>query len=95
MDRPATYLNALTSTTPFPVKIPMTMPSDRMAIAAALAMTAGVSPPDARLVRVKNTLKLRRMWVSEALLEKVEENERLSVVEAPRSMGFDDDGSLL
>jgi Lactate racemase N-terminal domain len=95
MDRPATYLNALTSTTPFPVKIPMTMPSDRMAIAAALAMTAGVSPPDARLVRVQNTLKLRRMWVSEALLGEVEENERLSVVEAPRPVGFDADGSLL
>ena len=95
MDRPATYLNALTSTTPFPVKIPMTMPSDRMAIAAALAMTAGVSPRDARLVRVENTLKLRRMWVSEALLREVEENERLNIVEAPRPMGFDEDGSLL
>ena len=54
----------LTSTTPYPVKIPMTMPTDRMAIAAALAMTAGVSPQNARLVRIKNTLKLRQMWVS-------------------------------
>jgi hypothetical protein len=94
MDRPATYLNALTSTTPFPVKIPMTMPSDRAAIAAALAMTAGVSPPEARLVRIRNTLKLRRMWVSEALLEEVEDKERLSVIEAPRPMDFDADGSL-
>jgi hypothetical protein len=94
MDRPATYLNALTSTTPFPVKIPMTMPSDRAAIAAALAMTAGVSPPEARLVRIRNTLKLRRMWVSEALLEEVEDNERLSVIEPPRPMDFDADGSL-
>src|ERR687894_350138 len=90
MDRPSTYLNALTSTTPYPVKIPMAMPNDRMAIAAALVMCAGVSPPDARLVRVENTLKLRRMWVSEALLGEVAENERLSVVEAPRPMGFDE-----
>jgi hypothetical protein len=95
MDRPATYLNALTSTTPFPVKIPMTMPSDRTAIAAALAMTAGVSPSEARLVRIKNTLKLRQMWVSEALLAEVEGDERLRVVEDPRPMGFDADGSLL
>src|ERR671916_715558 len=36
MDRSATYLNALTSTTPQPVKLPMVMPTDRLAIAAAL-----------------------------------------------------------
>ncbi len=95
MDRPSTYLNALTSTTPYPVKIPMTMPSDRMAIAAALTMSAGVSPQNARLVRIKNTLRLRRMWVSEALLEEVGGDERLRVLEDPRPMDFDAEGSLL
>jgi hypothetical protein len=94
MDRPATYLNALTSTTPSPVKIPMVMPDDRMAVAAALTMCAGISPAEARLVRIKNTLKLRRMWVSEALLEGVGD-ERLRVLEDPRPMRFDDDGSML
>src|SRR5215204_2349108 len=92
MDPPATYLNALTSTTPFPVKIPMTMPTDRMAIAAALTMTAGVSPQNARLVRIKNTLKLRRMWVSEALLNEVD-GEKLRVVEEPRPIRFDEEGT--
>jgi hypothetical protein len=48
MDRPATYLNALSSTTPAPVKLPMVMPTDRPAIAAALEMCAGISPPDSR-----------------------------------------------
>ena len=95
MDRPATYLNALTSTTPQPVKLPMVMPNDRLAIAAALEMCAGVSPKDARLVRVKNTLKLRRMHVSEALLPEVEEDERLRVVEEPTPMRFGEDGSLV
>lgn len=94
MDRPSTYLNALTSTTPHPVKTPMVMPDDRTAIAAALTMCAGVSPQDARLVRIKNTLKLRRLWVSETLLEEVEKNEKLRLVEDPRPMQFDG-GSLL
>src|SRR5918995_1781733 len=94
MDRPSTYLNALTSTTPYPVKIPMTMPTDRMAIAAALTMSAGVSPQDARLVRIKNTLKLRRMWVSEAPLNEVD-GEKLRFVEEPRPMSFDEEGTLL
>jgi Lactate racemase N-terminal domain len=91
MDRPATYLNALTSTTPQPVKLPMVMPTNRLAIAAALEMCAGVSPRDARLVRVKNTLKLRRMHVSEALLPEVEKDEKLRVVEEPGPMRFEDD----
>src|SRR5918995_5832396 len=94
MDRSATYLNALTSTTPQPVKLPMVMPTDRLAIAAALEMCAGVSPKDARLVRVKNTLKLRQMHVSEAVLTEVEKDERLRVVEEPEPMRFGEDDSL-
>lgn len=95
MDRPATYLNALTSTTPQPVKLPMVMPTDKLAVAAALEMCAGVSPRDARLVRVQNTLKLRRIHVSEALLPEVEKDEKLRVVEEPGPMRFEDDSSLI
>ncbi len=94
MDRPSTYMNALTSTTPQPVKIPMTMPSDEMAVAAALTMCAGVAPARVRLVRIQNTLRLGRMWVSEALLGEVEDDERLTVVEGPRPMRFGEDGAL-
>ena len=94
MDRPSTYMNALTSTTPQPVKTPMTMPTDEMAIAAALTMCAGVRPPEARLVRIRNTLRLGRMWVSEALLGQVERDERLTVVEEPQPLRFEPDGSL-
>jgi hypothetical protein len=73
----------------------MTMSTDRMAIAAALTMTAGVTPQNARLVRIKNTLKLRQMWISEALLQEVRGDDRLRVLEAPHPMGFGASGSLL
>nr|MBA3792487.1 DUF2088 domain-containing protein [Rubrobacter sp.] len=89
MERSATYLNALTSTTPAPVKTPMVMPTDRMAVAAALIMCAGVTSSEARLVRIQNTIKLRRMWVSEALLRDVEKDERLRVVEDAVPIRFD------
>jgi hypothetical protein len=88
VDRPATYMNALTSTTPAPVKTPMVMPTDEMAVAAALTMCAGVEPRDARLVRIENTLKLGRIWVSEALLQEVEANERLEILQKPNPMRF-------
>jgi hypothetical protein len=90
VDRPATYMNALTSTTPAPVKTPMVMPTDEMAIAAALTICAGVEPRDARLVRIENTLKLGRFWVSEALLGEVENNERLELLEGPRPIRFEE-----
>ena len=89
MDRPATYMNALTSTTPAPVKTPMVMPTDEMAIAAALTMCAGVEPREARLVRIENTLKLGRIRVSEALLYEIENDERLEVLEEPQPLRFD------
>ena len=95
MDRPTTYLNALTSTTPQPVKLPMVMPTDRLAMAAALEMCAGVSQRDARFVRVRNTLKLRRIYASESLLPEVEKNERLHIVEEAHPMRFGDDGALV
>ncbi len=90
VDRPSTYMNALTSTTPAPVKTPMVMPTDEMAVAAALTMCAGVEPRDARLVRIENTLKLGRLWVSEALLGEVEGDERLESLEDPRPMRFEE-----
>jgi hypothetical protein len=67
----------------------MVMPTEEMAIAAALTMCAGVEPRDARLVRIENTLKLGRIWVSEALLGEVENDERLEILEAPRPMRFE------
>lgn len=68
---------------------------DRLAMAAALEMCAGVSQRDARFVRVRNTLKLRRIYASESLLPEVEKNERLHIVEEARSMRFGDDGALV
>jgi hypothetical protein len=59
-----------------------------MAVAAALTMCAGVQPRDARLVRIENTLKLGRIWVSEALLGEVENDERLEVLQALQPMRF-------
>lgn len=95
MERSSTYMNALTSTTPSAAKTPMVMPTDRMAIAAAITMCAGIDPSRVRLARIKNTLNLRQLWVSEALLGEVEKDEDLRVVEKPKPMRFDEDDALL
>ncbi len=93
VDRSSTYMNALTSTTPAAAKTPMVMPDDRMAIAAAITMCAGIDPKRVRLARIKNTLDLRRLWVSETLLDEVEKDEDLRVVEGPQEIRLDEAGA--
>ncbi len=83
MNPPATYMNALTSTTPTAVKLPMVVPTERDAVAAALVMCAGVEPKGARIVRIENTMKLRRMHVSEPLLREAKAELEVIGGEAP------------
>jgi hypothetical protein len=82
-DPVSTYLNALTTTAAGNARIPMVMPTKRLAIAAALRMCPGVDPERAVVVRVLDTLHLRRVWLSRAALEAVRERFELVVDFAP------------
>ena len=84
-----TYLNALTTTAAGNARLPMVMPTKPLAVAAALRMCPGLEPRDAKLVRIKDTLHLRRMWVSQPALAAVSEPLRILRDFAPLS--FDDD----
>jgi hypothetical protein len=90
----AMYMNAITSGVSEGAKVPMTFDTDREAIQVALAMI-GLTPPErARIVRIRTTLHLTEMDVSEALLPEVKANERLSVVTQPAPFAFDAQGHL-
>ncbi len=90
----AMYMNAITSGVSEGAKVPMTFDTDREAIQVALAMI-GVTPPEqARVVRIKTTLHLAEMDVSEALIQEVKADERLSVVTQPAPFAFDGQGNL-
>jgi hypothetical protein len=94
IDYRATYINAITSGAPEAIRVPMTFDTDREAIQVALGMI-GLTPPEkARVVRIKNTLNLVEMDVSEVLLPEVEANERLSVVTQAAPFAFDAQGNL-
>ncbi|HEX6507472.1 MAG TPA: lactate racemase domain-containing protein [Chloroflexota bacterium] len=93
MSLAATYPNALTSTVPRPVAIPMVLPSDRYAIAAAiLTCNAVVDPP--RIVRIVDTLHLEEFWVSSSLLTTAEGRRPLELVEAPAQLPLDAEGNI-
>jgi hypothetical protein len=55
----------------------------------------GLTPPErARVVRIRTTLHLAEMDVSETLLPEVKADERLSVVTQPAPIAFDAQGNL-
>jgi len=93
MDPVHTYTNTITSTYLQRGFIPITMPTDRDAIAAALASLALPDPARARIVRIRNTLHLEELWVSEALLPELQGRPEIAVG-IPEPLRFTDDGTL-
>ena len=69
--RRTTWTNTLTAGTLACGRLPIAMPDERTAIMAAAACVYGVGAADARIVRIKNTLCMTEIAVSETLLEDV------------------------
>jgi lactate racemase-like protein len=93
MDLAGTYPNALTSTVARPVALPMVLPNDRLAIAAALHTCNAVGRRPT-MVRIVDTLHLERFWASESLLQEQKPEAYLETLEDARPMPFDADGNL-
>lgn len=72
IDFPATYANCIATTFLQRIAIPMTMETDREAIATGFRSLGAVPPGDARVVRIPNTLHLDRCWVSAAVRRDME-----------------------
>lgn len=71
MDSEKTYANGLTSTVVAPTKIATTLANDREAIQAAIKTCNILHFTEVKLVRIKNTLKLDEIEISEALWRQV------------------------
>lgn len=95
IDMKATLVNCITACTPNGAKIPATYDTDREAIETALACI-GLTPPErARVVRIKNTLMLGEIEVSEAYLAEVRAREDLVLRSGPVPLAFDAGGRLI
>ena len=93
IDRQATYVNGLTSGFLERAKIPITLPSDRSAIAAAFDRLSPEQRARPRVARIRDTLHVAEIEASPALLEQARVPlERLGPA---RALGFDADGTLL
>ena len=95
IDLEATAINTMTGNHPSAGAVPISFDSDRKVLEAALSTCGLVEPPDARVMRIRNTLDVEEILVSEACEKEVARRDELSVVEPPREMQFDANDDLL
>jgi hypothetical protein len=95
MDRDYTYINAITSGVLATARIPIHMPTDQEAIQLALKTCARVEHPQSRIIWIKNTLSLGKIFASETMLPEIKTHPQLEVLGEPKAMEFDGKGNLL
>jgi hypothetical protein len=80
LDIPSTYANAITATYLDGANIPVIMNTEEEAIRLAVKSLRRVRPEAARIVRIKNTLELTHIMVSEPMLPEVEAHPQMKVL---------------
>jgi len=89
MDAHKTYMNCITAKTPEGGRVSLTLDTDRQALYVAIACCLKVEPPDARIVRIRDTKHLGLLYVSEPALEDVLATGRCEVVRPLEAIEFD------
>jgi hypothetical protein len=95
IDMKPTLINAITACAPGGAKIPATYETDREAIETALSCIGLTPPEQARVIRIRNTLMLGELEVSEAFGPEVAARADLTALGAGAPLAFDAAGRLL
>ncbi|GFN34591.1 nickel pincer cofactor-dependent isomerase, group 22 [Tepidimicrobium xylanilyticum] len=89
-----TYPNAITSTVPDSVKIPMVLKNDREAIQAAIKTSNIENKENVRLAIIKNTRDLDEIFISESLIEEAKLKEDIELIGEIKDISFDFKGNI-
>jgi hypothetical protein len=94
MDYRSTVINCLTAGYPEGAFLPVHFDNDREVLNAALAIIGTREAEKARILRIRNTLDLEEVDVSEPCLEDAERQTKFTPIGRPRSLEFDGAGNL-
>jgi len=75
-------------------KLPLSFPNDREVLRAAFIALGEPDPRRARILRIRDTLHLSRMWISEGLVEAAEGHPKVTVLGQMAALRFDRAGNL-
>ncbi|WP_166238211.1 lactate racemase domain-containing protein [Paenibacillus turpanensis] len=93
-DWPGTYMNGLTSTVCAPTKQATTLENDLLAIKAAVKTSNILDYTTCRMVRIRDTLHLGEIEISETLLEEARQHPDIEILSEPYELPFDSEGYL-
>ena len=94
MNRKITTINTLTAMTIQIAKVPVYFDTDREVIERALVSVGQTNGVAARVMRIRNTLDLETVAVSEPFPEEARTRANLEVIGEPTEMSFDSAGNL-
>jgi hypothetical protein len=94
MNYRATVINCLTAGYPEGANLPVHFETDREVLDAALAIMGTRQPQDTRILRIRNTLHLEDVEISEPCLEEPSKATSFTVVDSATELGFDNAANL-
>lgn len=94
IDRLSTYMNCITGISLEKAAIPMHFDTDRECIRVALGSVGLIPAEKSRIIRIKNTLQLDELEVSEVYRDEILKRSDLEILEGPRPMSFDSGDNL-
>jgi hypothetical protein len=94
MNYQATVINCLTAGYPEGANLPVHFETDREVIEAALAIIGNRPPEAAHVMRIRNTLALEEVEMSEPCLKEGKRETEFTVLGEPYEMCFDSQGNL-
>jgi hypothetical protein len=95
IDRVSTYMNCITAISIEKAAIPMYFETDRECIEVALGSVGLIPPERSRIVRIKNTLQLDEVEISDIYKDEISNRPDLDILEGPYSLPFDVRGNLV
>jgi len=95
IDYGVTYKNCITALSLEKGAVPMYFGNDRQAIEVALDSIGLIPSRMSKIVRIKNTLRLEIVGVSEAYMEELHQRKDVEILRGPEPMEFDSKNNLL
>lgn len=94
IDMQITAVNAITACCPEDCKIPLTLATEKQAVAAAFMTLRSYTLDDLKVVHIRNTRDLARMMVSKGCLPELVGRKDICIVSTGSPMTFDVNGQL-
>jgi len=94
IDSSPTYINAITSSTLQPARLPIHFATDRECLEKLMPTVGKFDMPSVRIGWIHNSLELTPIALSENLRAEIEQNPLLEIVEGPLDLEFDAAGDL-